>query len=155
SYEASRKYQYADDGASIVWRKRGWSGSQRIPVQAACDVQRDWEGLAACVRGALSTGMSGVPFQAIDVGGAYGSEPLTAELFIRWLQASVFASHVRLARNGACEPWTFGDEIEAIARRWLEFRYRLLPYLNSVAVQSTRNGLPVMRAMPLAFPSNA
>ena len=31
----------------------------------------------------------------------------------------------------------------------------MLPYLKSVIAQATKNGLPVMRAMPLAFPGNA
>jgi len=53
---------------------------------------------------------------------------------------------------GEREPWAFGAEAEAIARKWLTFRYRLLPYLQHVIAQSTATGLPVMRAMPLAFP---
>src|SRR5439155_26571783 len=33
--------------------------------------------------------------------------------------------------------------------------YRLIPYLERVIAQATDTGLPVMRAMPLAFPGNA
>jgi alpha-D-xyloside xylohydrolase len=56
---------------------------------------------------------------------------------------------------GEREPWSFGADIEGIARKWLAFRYRLIPYLEHVVSQATRTGLPVMRAMPLAFPGNA
>jgi alpha-D-xyloside xylohydrolase len=76
-------------------------------------------------------------------------------LYLRWLQMSVFSSHMRLHGLGPREPWAFGAEIEAIARQWIEFRYRLLPYLKSVIAQATATGMPVMRAMPLAFPGNA
>jgi alpha-D-xyloside xylohydrolase len=68
---------------------------------------------------------------------------------------SVFSSHMRLHGLGPREPWVFGEDAERIARQWIEFRYRLLPYLKSVIAQSTAAGLPVMRAMPLAFPNNA
>src|SRR5260370_26037222 len=67
---------------------------------------------------------------------------------------SVFSSHMRVHGIGAREPWAFGDEAQTIARQWIEFRYRLLPYLQHVIAQAVTTGLPVMRAMPLAFPAN-
>jgi alpha-D-xyloside xylohydrolase len=99
--------------------------------------------------------MSGVPYHASDIGGFYGSVQPSAELYLRWLQMSVFSSHMRVHGIGAREPWAFGEENEAVARQWIEFRYRLLPYLKSVIAQAVATGLPVMRAMPLAFPANA
>jgi alpha-D-xyloside xylohydrolase len=73
---------------------------------------------------------------------------------VRWLQASVFGSHMRMHGIGEREPWLFGAEIEAICRKWLAFRYRLIPYLETVIAAATTSGLPVMRAMPLAFPGS-
>ena len=154
-YDATRKFTSTDGQPVIVWSRAGWAGSQRYPVQWGGDPQSDWEGLAASIRGALSWGMSGGPYHATDIGGFYGSEPPSPELYLRWLQMSVFSSHMRLHGLGAREPWAFGEESERIARQWIEFRYRLLPYLSSVIAQATATGLPVMRAMPLAFPGNA
>jgi alpha-D-xyloside xylohydrolase len=99
--------------------------------------------------------MSGNPYHSSDIGGFYGAEQPTAELFLRWLQATVFCSHIRVHGIGEREPWAFGEEAETIARKWLAFRYRLIPYLEHVIRVATSTGLPVMRAMPLAFPSNA
>jgi alpha-D-xyloside xylohydrolase len=98
--------------------------------------------------------MSGNPYSMTDVGGFYG-EPPSAELYVRWLQAAIFGSHVGLRGRGDREPWAFGAEAEAVCRKWLTFRYRLVPYLESVMLDATRTGMPVMRAMPLAFPGNA
>lgn len=154
-YDATKKFAPADSQPPIVWGRAGWAGSQRYPIQWGGDPQSDWEGLAASIRGALSWGMSGAPYHATDVGGFYGSEQPSPELYLRWLQMSVFSSHMRLHGLGPREPWAFGDEIEAIARQWIEFRYRLLPYLKSVIAHATATGAPVMRAMPLAFPNNA
>jgi alpha-D-xyloside xylohydrolase len=136
-----------------LWRA-GWAGSQRYPIATGGEPQSDWEGLAASIRGALSWGMSGAPYYACEVGGTYGP-PATAELWLRSLQACVFGSHVLLHGADGCRPWDFGGETEAIAKKWLAFRYRLLPYLRRVIGDATRTGLPVTRAMPLAFPGNA
>ncbi|MFO1283651.1 MAG: glycoside hydrolase family 31 protein [Burkholderiales bacterium] len=154
-YEATAKFQRRDAGPPMVWSRAGWAGSQRYPIGWGGDPQSDWEGLAASIRGGLSHGMSGNPYHSSDIGGFYGAAQPDAELYLRWLQMSVFASHIRVHGIGEREPWAFGPEAEAVARKWLAFRYRLIPYLERVIVQATRTGLPVMRAMALAFPGNA
>jgi alpha-D-xyloside xylohydrolase len=153
-YEATARYRQ-DGTPPMVWGRAGWSGSQRYPLAWGGQPQSDWEGLAASIRGGLSLGMSGFAYHASDVGGFYGSSQPSPELFVRWLQAAVFCSHVRLNGMGEREPWAFGPEAEAVARKWLALRYRLVPYLERVVKQASRTGLPVMRAMPLAFPNQA
>ena len=146
-FEATERY---GDDEPMVWARSGWSSSQRYPVQWGGDPQADWEGLAASIRGGLGWGMSGIPCYASDLGGFYG-EP-TPELYLRWVQAGVFFSHFRFHGVGAREPWAFGSDAEAIARRWFELRYRLIPYLDAALAETSRTGMPVMRAMALAFP---
>lgn len=151
-FDASAKFARAEQAPPLILSTAGWSGSQRYPVQSGGETQSDWEGLAASVRASLSNGMSGVPFYAGKVGGYGGA---AAELYLRWLQASVFASHLRLRSDGAHGPWSLDPNEEKIGLEWLAFRYRLLPYLRTVVAQAARTGMPVMRAMPLAFPGNA
>ncbi len=151
-FEATAKFQPQADAPPIVWSRAGWAGSQRYPVGWGGDPQSDWEGLAASIRGALSLGMSGTPYHASDIGGFYGSAQPAPELYLRWLQMAVFASHMRLHGIGEREPWAFGAQAEAVARKWLQFRYRLVPYLERTVAAAARTGMPVMRAMPLAFP---
>ena len=57
----------------------------------------------------LSWAASGSPWYATDIGGFYGDQP-DPELFVRWCQAAVFASHMRFHGMGAREPWSFGEE---------------------------------------------
>lgn len=150
-FEATAKFK---PGAPMVWGRSGWTGSQRYPVQWGGDPQSDWEGMAASIRGGLSWGMSGVPFYSTDIGGFYGDQP-SKELYLRWVEAGVFCSHFRIHGIGLREPWQFGPEAEAIARRWFEFRYRLIPYIVAAAETSAATGMPVQRAMPLAFPDDS
>ena len=67
----------------------------------------------------------------------------------------MFSSHIRVHGIGEREPWAFGADTEAIARKWLGFRYRLIPYLQRAIAEAVATGMPVMRAMALAFPGNA
>ena len=147
-YEATRQF---GRGVPMVWGRAGWTGSQRYPIQWGGDPQSDWEGMAASIRGGLSWGMSGVPFHATDIGGFYGSRQPDAELFIRWTQWSVYSSHMRFHGIGEREPWWLGDEVKALVLKQLRWRYRLLPYLHALCDEATRTGMPVMRAMALAF----
>jgi alpha-D-xyloside xylohydrolase len=149
-YEASREY-FAEN--AMVWARSGWTGSQRYPIQWGGDPQADWEGLAGSIRGGLSWGMSGVPYYSHDIGGFYGGPP-DPELYIRWAQAGVLGSHCRIHGIGPREPWYFGEEAEEIVRKWLEFRYQLLPYLKQCVISASRTGLPMMRSMVLEFPDD-
>jgi alpha-D-xyloside xylohydrolase len=136
-------------GKGFIFARAGWAGSQRYPTHWGGDPQADWEALAASLRGALSWGLSGGACYATDVGGFLG--PPDPELYVRWAQAAIFASHLRFHGTSPREPWAFGEEAEAVVRDWLDLRYRLIPYLERCLEESEQTGMPVMRAMPLAF----
>ena len=148
-YEATVAAQGADD--ALVFARSGWAGSQRYPVQWGGDPQADWEGLAASIRGGLSWGMSGGACYATDIGGFYGDpDPV---LQVRWTQAATFASHMRFHGIGPREPHLIKGREGEIVRAFCRLRYRLIPYLRGALALAEQNGMPVMRAMGLAFPS--
>jgi alpha-D-xyloside xylohydrolase len=149
-------------GRGFVWARSAYAGSQRYPVQWGGDSYGSLDQMASQVRGLLSYGMSGVPFCSHDVGGFDYSPrafdeptqegfPKDPAVYIRWLQFGVFSSHIRAHGKQPREPWTYGSEAEEIARRYLSLRYRLLPYIYSEAVKSTRSGLPMVRPMVLEY----
>jgi len=138
-------------GQGLVLGRAGWAGSQRYPTQWGGDPQSDWGGLAASIRGMLSWANSGVGWYATDIGGFYGEQP-DAELFVRWAQAAVFASHMRFHGIGPREPWAFGDEALGHVRAALDLRLRLVPYIEACLQEATRTGLPITRCMALACP---
>lgn len=152
-WNATQRYNDAHGrGPAMVWGRDGFIGSQRFPMQWGGDPQTDWEGMAASIRGALGYGMSGVPYYATDVGGFYGAQQPDTELYLRWTANGIFCSHFRYHGIGEREPWALGAATEVIAKKLLAFRYRLIPYLVGASEQAARTGLPLMRAMPLAFP---
>jgi alpha-D-xyloside xylohydrolase len=154
-WEATQRYNDKHHrGAAMVWGRDGFIGSQRFPMQWGGDPQTDWEGMAASIRGGLGYGMSGVPYYASDVGGFYGAQQPDTELYLRWTANGIFCSHFRYHGIGEREPWAFGASTEAVAKKLLAFRYRLIPYMVGASEQAARTGLPLMRAMPLAFPAD-
>jgi alpha-D-xyloside xylohydrolase len=150
----------------LTWGRSGYAGSQRYPIQWGGDSYSSLDHLAGQVRGLLSYGLSGVPFCSHDVGGFdYSPEafahdvqvdfPKDDVVYVRWLQCAVFSSHLRAHGKQPREPWTYGPEVEQIARRYLKLRYRLLPYIYSEAVRSTETSLPMVRPLVLEYPADA
>jgi alpha-glucosidase len=76
----------------------------------------------------------------------------------RWYEIAAFTPIFRNhAANSAprAEPWVDGPEHLAIRKRFIEERYRLLPYLYAIAEQSTRTGDPIMRPVFYDYPALA
>ncbi|MGQ9517626.1 MAG: TIM-barrel domain-containing protein [Anaerolineae bacterium] len=157
-FELTRQYF----GRGLTWGRSAYAGSQRYPVQWGGDSYSSLDQMRTQLLGLLSYGMSGVPFCSHDVGGFdYPPEafdqahqedyPRDPVVYARWLQFGVFSSHVRAHGKQPREPWEYGPEVEAIARRYLSLRYRLLPYIYSEAVRSCNTGLPLVRPLVLEY----
>lgn len=146
-FDASERHS----GTGLVFGRSTWTGAQRYPAQWGGDPQSDWGGLAGSIRGMLSWAASGVPWYASDIGGFYGGPP-DAELYVRWCQAAVSASHMRFHGIGTREPWSFGEEALTHVRAALALRYQLIPYIEKHLAEASRSGLPLTRPMALAFP---
>jgi alpha-D-xyloside xylohydrolase len=144
--------QDAYPGEAVIWARAGWAGSQRYPIHWSGDGVARFEDLACVVRSALSIGMSGFPFYSHDVGGFSGNP--SPELWIRWMQLGAFSSHVRAHGSPPREPWEYGEQAEELTRRYLELRYRLLPYLWTESVAAVADGTPVVRPLLLDDPDD-
>ncbi|HKI59176.1 MAG TPA: TIM-barrel domain-containing protein [Trueperaceae bacterium] len=141
-------------------QRRPWvlTRSAGVGSQSACatwmgDNNSWWEHLAMSVPQLLSMGLSGSPHAGVDIGGFF--ENAQAELFARWMELGTFypfmRDHTALGTRDQ-EPWAFGPEVEAVARRALELRYRLLPYLVTLAHEAAASGAPLMRPLGYEFP---
>jgi len=135
-----------------VWGRSAFAGSQQYPLVWSGDPASDFESLASTIRGGLSAGLSGLPFWSSDIGGYRGMP--SAELYVRWAQFGLFCSHSRMHGDSPREPWFFGQEAASIVRKCAIQRYGLFPYIYSTAFEAGLKGLPVIRALPLAFPED-
>jgi alpha-glucosidase len=141
------------DERPFVLTRATYAGGQRYGFTWTGDNAATWNHLRLATQMVLNLGVSGIPFVGADVGGFNGS-PQPA-LLTRWVEQAAFSPFFRdHAAKGTLphEIWNNGLEQEVIRRRYIETRYRLLPYIYSLADESSRTGLPLMRPLFLEFP---
>lgn len=131
-------------------------GVQRHAWQRGPQVENSWAGFEHSLRTALALGASGVHVQTHLLGNSQASvESMTPELYIRWLAASVFSGNFSFQGLPALLPSAFDEKTQALVQHWLQWRYRLVPYVLGLIEDAVRTGLPVQRSMALAFPGDA
>lgn len=132
----------------FVITRAGYAGIQRYALVWTGDNSSSWEHLADTIPSLLNLSVSGVPFCGVDVGGFL--ENATGELLARWTQVGCLTPFFRNHSNEgtrAQEPWAFGEDVEAVCRAAIQWRYQMLPYLYSLFERATRDGAPVMRPL--------
>jgi alpha-glucosidase len=138
------------DKRTFVLSRAGFSGIQRYAANWLGDNISRWDHLWMSMPMALGFGISGQPFIGADIGG-FG-ENSSAELLVRWYQMGAltpfFRNHNSTNQNDQY-PWVYGEAIEDLCRKAIEFRYRLLPYIYSQFMRSAETGAPVQK--PLIF----
>jgi len=163
--------------------RNGYAGMQRYASFLwSGDVYSTWETLRTHIPIAINTGLTGIPYWGTDIGGFVPTKEYTGELHVRWFQFGAFCPlfrahgrtwHLRLPwgwntgelgvneianyTGGAANPdpsELHNPDVEPICRKYLELRYRLLPYLYTTVREGYETGLPIMRALWLHYPDD-
>ena len=145
-YEALKTEQ--PDVRPWVISRSGWVSQQRYAWKWTGDTESSWPNLQATIANVVGMGISGIPYTGPDIGGFSGN-PL-AELYLRWFQMATFMPFLRThSAIGTTrrEPWVYGEPYTGIIREFLRVRYRLLPYLYTLAWQASRKGYPLVRPL--------
>ena len=141
------------DQRPFVLTRATYAGGQRYAATWTGDNSSSWNHLRMTTPMLENLGLSGFAFSGADVGG-YAGTP-SADLLTKWFEVAAFQpidrDHTEKG-SGNQEPWVGGPEQEAIRRRFIETRYRLMPYLYTLAEEASRNGLPLVRPLFLEFP---
>ena len=141
------------DERPFVLTRATYAGGQRYGFTWTGDNSATWNHLRLATQMVLNLGVSGISMVGADVGG-FGSSPPPA-LLTRWVELAAFSPLCRDHAAKGTQPhelWANGPEQEAIRRRYIETRYKLLPYIYSLADESSRTGLPIMRPVFLDYP---
>ena len=143
-------------GEAMLFSRSGYAGSQRYPINWTGDQPCTWGGMAAALRSGLSLSLCGISMWSHDIGGFWAEnfEPPDATLYIRWAQFGLLSSHARFHGIRAREPWRYGDQAVEIVREFSNLRYRLLPYIYSLAREAEATGMPVVRPLLLEYPDD-
>jgi len=162
--------------------RNGYAGMQRYgSFLWSGDVFSTWETLKVHIPISINTALSGIPYWGTDIGGFVPTKEFSAELYLRWFQFGafnpLFRCHGRAWKLRLPWGWNMGEtgpaeisgyggsalpdpselhntQVEPICRKYLELRYRMLPYLYSAVRECSLNGMPVMRALWLHYPDD-
>lgn len=155
--------------------RNGFAAEQRYSTATwSGDIGTRWEDLKAQITAGLNFSISGVPFWSQDIGGfsveqrfaaaqsifdASGTENADLkewrELNARWHQLGMFAPMYRShGQFPFREPWNIapaGHPAYESIKQCLELRYRLMPYIYSLAADVHFNDYTIMRPLVMDF----
>jgi alpha-glucosidase len=140
----------------FVLTRATYAGGQRYAATWTGDNSSTWNHLRLTTPMLENLGLSGFALSGADVGGFAGTPQ--PDLLTKWFEIASFQpidrDHTEKG-SGDQEPWVGGPEPESIRRRFIEERYRLMPYLYTLAEEASRTGLPMERPLFLEFPNAA
>jgi len=141
------------DTRPFVLTRATYAGGQRYAATWTGDNSSTWNHLRMTTPMLESLGLSGFSFSGADVGGFAGTA--TPDLLTKWIEVAAFQpidrDHTEKG-TGDQEPWVGGAMQEDVRRSFIEQRYRLMPYLYTLAEESARTGLPMVRPLFLDYP---
>jgi alpha-D-xyloside xylohydrolase len=174
----------APDQRVFILTRSGYAGQQRYAAAVwSGDTSSTWTALRKQVQAGLSFCLSGMPYWTMDVGGfavpgryaapqgldetgevihgkvASADVEDWRELNTRWFQFGTFTPMLRVHGEFPYrEMWEFGGETSPAYQAQLKFdklRYRLMPYIYSLAGAVTRDGGTMMRGLVMDFRTDA
>ncbi len=148
TYDGLKKLQRNKRPFTIT--RAAYAGTQRYSSVWTGDNIATWEHLRIGILQLQRLSVSGLSFCGTDIGGFTG-EP-DGELYTRWMQFGVFSPFMRVHSAGDTrdrEPWSFGPEWEAICKKFIELRYKLLPYIYTAFWRQHKYCEPILRPIAL------
>jgi alpha-D-xyloside xylohydrolase len=163
--------QAAPNQRVFILTRSGFAGQQRYSAASwSGDITSTWTAMAKQIPAGLGMSISGVPYWTMDAGGytmqrRFGTkapkpedEEEWRELNTRWFEFATFCPLLRVhgeVRNR--EMWTLGDESSPAYQAELKFdrlRYRMFPYIYSLAGAVTQRDSTIMRPLVMDFPKD-
>jgi len=148
----------SDQKRVFILSRSAFAGAQRNAAAVwSGDVNPNWETFRRQISAGLNYSMAGNPYWTTDIGGftvADPDDPAYRELYVRWFEfgafCPIFRAHGTRTTNQN-EIWSYGPEIQQILTSYDRLRYRLVPYIYSVAWKTTSENYTPMRALVMDF----
>jgi alpha-D-xyloside xylohydrolase len=142
----------------FILSRSAFAGAQRNAAAVwSGDVNSDWVTFKRQIPAGLNYALSGLPYWTTDIGGFVDGnpdDPAYRELFIRWFEYGTFCPIFRVHGGRSTnqnELWSYGPEAQTILTSYDRLRYRLMPYIYSLAWMTTSEGYTPMRPLVMDF----
>ncbi len=145
--------------------RQAFAGQQRNAATLwSSDITCTWRSFKSQVPQGINACASGIPYWTSDIGGYHlnwaapdWSTPANRELFTRWFQFGTFCPVFRIHGKGerALYSKNWDAKTKAILLKYDNLRYRLLPYIYSLAWKVTHDGYTMMRSLAFDFRNDA
>jgi alpha-D-xyloside xylohydrolase len=147
-----------DQKRVFILSRSAFAGIQRNAVAAwSGDVNSDFITFKRQIPAGLNFALSGIPYWTTDIGGFVDGnpdDPAYRELFVRWFEYGTFCPIFRVhgtRTTNQNELWSYGTDAQEILTRYDTLRYRLLPYIYSLAWRVTHDGYTLMRPLVMDY----
>lgn len=139
----------------MLYSRWGGLGNHRYYIGFSGDTYETWAALAYQPYFTATAANVLYGWWSHDIGGHMGGT-ITPELYARWVQYGALSPVLRLhaTKDPRCErrPWAFGPEVFRVAQAAFQWRYRLIPYLYTLARRNVETGLSVCYPMYYEHP---
>jgi alpha-D-xyloside xylohydrolase len=152
-----------NDKRVYVLTRSAFAGQQRYAATTwSGDIDCDFETYARQIPAGLNYAAAGMPYWTTDIGGYWGhdldwSTSANNEVFTRWFQYGAFCPIFRIHGGGSRE--LYGSQWSATTQANLlkidNLRYRLMPYIYSLAWKVTSQGYTIMRPLVFDYPADS
>ena len=139
----------------FILSRSNFLGGQRYAATWTGDNLSHPDHMKLSVPMTLTLGLSGQPFNGPDIGGF--CENSNGELVAQWTALGVYFPFVRNHNTKgtlAQELWAFTPEVLDACRTAINRRYRLMPYIYTLFREASETGMPVMRPLFMADPTD-
>ncbi|MFO8017606.1 MAG: glycoside hydrolase family 31 protein [Promethearchaeia archaeon] len=149
--------KYMPDKRPFILTRSGFAGIQRYAAIWTGDNWTNWSNITLATRMLVNLNLSAQVFVGSDIGGFAGILKYVLhdkKQFIRWIQSGVFYPFCRVHTcNGSKDqdPFSYGEKAQAISKRYIKLRYKLLPYWYTLFYNAYEEGSPILR--PLFYQS--
>ena len=144
--------------------RQSFAGEQRNATTLwSSDISCTFESFKIQVPQGINACASGIPYWTSDIGGYHfnwtapdWSQPDKQELFTRWFQFGAFCPIFRIHGKGerALFSKNWSEETKKTLLDYDKLRYRLMPYIYSLAGHVTKDNYTMMRALSFDFRSD-
>lgn len=140
----------------FILSRSAYAGIQRNATAAwSGDINSDWETFKRQIPAGLNLMVSGIPYWTTDIGGftdGHPGDPAYRELFVRWFEYGAFCPIFRVhGSRPHNELWSYGTDVQEILTRYDTLRYRLMPYIYSLAWHVTHSNYTLMRPLVMDY----